>query len=307
MNEKCFKFHIAKIESKGIDIEYGKTEFAIETDNKTIQVMDALLCAWDTTADEFINDMNITCNQYRIWPWAIALYEKEFNLAGHVVSIRQNREDFSFGSYSSGKGPLKPSDGVPLFSVLVIYKKSALEYAANHSLLFQESWKLLEDKEETLNWICFPSSPPEEWIKEKTIDNDSLFITTMKNGPHIFPVKTLKPPRKIIAEHFESLGGELPIRGGWGYTKEDACIIDKNDPIVDPSVPFPGISIEYIFVEKRIYEEMIILRPKGDKFSSIKWKLIKQMLIEESDRAFDKLIFDLRLFVTYNCIELERI
>jgi hypothetical protein len=178
-------------------------------------------------------------------------------------------------------------------------RQTILYYFKNHG-------NFLKTKEETLNWICFPSSPPEEWIKEKTIDNDSLFITTMKNGPQIFPVKTLKPPRKIIAEHFESLGGELPIRGGWGYTKEDACIIDKNDPIVDPSVPFPGISIEYIFVEKRIYEEMIILRPKGDKFSSIKWKLIKQMLIEESDRAFDKLIFEITAFRDEDWIELKR-
>ena len=32
-------------------------------------------------------------------------------------------------------------------------------------------------------------------------------------------------------------GPDLPIRGGWGY-KEDACIIDKNDPIIDPTVRF---------------------------------------------------------------------
>jgi hypothetical protein len=24
-------------------------------------------------------------------------------------------------------------------------------------------------------------------------------------------------------------GPDLPIRGGWGYDQEDACIIDKND------------------------------------------------------------------------------
>jgi hypothetical protein len=41
-------------------------------------------------------------------------------------------------------------------------------------------------------------------------------------------------------------GPDLPIHGGWGYTKEDACIIDKNDPIVDPEspIPFYGLGLE---------------------------------------------------------------
>ena len=59
-------------------------------------------------------------------------------------------------------------------------------------------------------------------------------------------------------------GPDLPIRGGWGYTKEDACIIDKNDPIIDPDspIPFYGVGYEKIFVERRIYLELITLCPK---------------------------------------------
>ena len=110
---------------------------------------------------------------------------------------------------------------------------------------------------------------------------------------NIRPVKTKQSPRKIIAEHFEPPGNTLPIRGGWGYSKKDACIIDKFDPIVDRSVPFNGISIEYIFVEKRIYEEMIVCRPEGDEFSGIKWELIRQELVTDGDRKFDKLIFEI--------------
>jgi hypothetical protein len=64
-------------------------------------------------------------------------------------------------------------------------------------------------------------------------------------------IKSDETPRKILADDFKSLGGELPIHGGWGYTKTDACIIDKNDPSVDPDFPFDGVGLEYIFVEKR--------------------------------------------------------
>lgn len=112
----------------------------------------------------------------------------------------------------------------------------------------------------------------------------------------INPVSSNESPRKILAEDFKSLGGELPIQGGWGYTIEDACIIDKKDPVVDAKMPFDGIGIEYVFVEKRIYEEMIIFRPKGEKFSGIHWNLIEQGLINDKSRSFDKLIFEITAF-----------
>jgi len=66
---------------------------------------------------------------------------------------------------------------------------------------------------------------------------------------------TKESPRQIIFEDFKI---NLPIKGGWGYDFDSACIIDKNDPSVIKGVPFDGVAIEYVFVEKRIYEEMII-------------------------------------------------
>ena len=85
----------------------------------------------------------------------------------------------------------------------------------------------------------------------------------------LYPIKSKGSPKEILAADFKSLQDGLPIRGGWGYSQEDACIIEKNDPLVDPSLPFDGVGVEYVFVEKRIYEEMIIFRPDGEKFSGI--------------------------------------
>ena len=75
--------------------------------------------------------------------------------------------------------------------------------------------------------------------------------------PRISPNES---PREILAADFRSMG-EIPIRGGWGYTIDDPVIIDKNDPIVLRGMPFDGVGLEYVFVEKRIYEELIIFRP----------------------------------------------
>jgi hypothetical protein len=100
---------------------------------------------------------------------------------------------------------------------------------------------------------------------------------------------TRESPRQIILEDFKM---DLPIRGGWGYDFDTACIIDKNDSTVNPNMPFDGVSIEYILVEKRIYEEMIIFRQSDEKYSGIRWDLEKQELLSRDKNRYDKLIFN---------------
>ena len=119
------------------------------------------------------------------------------------------------------------------------------------------------------------------------------------------PIKSKESPREILAADFKSLRGGLPIRGGWGYTKSDACIIDKNNPIIDSALPFDGVGVEYVFVEKRIYEEMIIFRPDGEKFSGIDWNLQEQSLLHEDGKSFDRLIFEITAFLENNWEELK--
>jgi len=119
-------------------------------------------------------------------------------------------------------------------------------------------------------------------------------------------INSTDSPRIILAKDFNSLGGELPIRGGWGYTIEDAVIIDKNDPVVPKGLPFYGLDIEHIFVEKRIYEELIIFRDKHDRHSNIKWDLLKQSLIHRDDRSYDCLTYEVSAFPDKDFEELKR-
>jgi hypothetical protein len=98
-------------------------------------------------------------------------------------------------------------------------------------------------------------------------------MTTKIDKPIISSKET---PRQIIFEDDKSLNGELPISGGWGYTKDGAVIIDKNDPVVPEGLPFDGVGIEHIFVEKRIYEELIIFKRLGEAYAGIEWKQIEQ-------------------------------
>ena len=84
-------------------------------------------------------------------------------------------------------------------------------------------------------------------------------------------------------------GIDLPIIGGWGYSLEDCVIIDKNDPSVDQNIPFDGIDIEYRFVEKRIYAELIVFREFGEAFSGITWDRKAQYLKGIEQKMFDVL------------------
>lgn len=99
---------------------------------------------------------------------------------------------------------------------------------------------------------------------------------------------TRESPRQIIFEDFKI---DLPIAGGWGYDFDTACVINKNDSTINPNMPFDGVGIEYLFVEKRIYEEMIIFRQSHEKYFGIRWDLEKQELISRDERCYDKLVF----------------
>jgi len=112
---------------------------------------------------------------------------------------------------------------------------------------------------------------------------------------------TRESPRQIIFEDFKL---DLPIRGYWGYDIESACIIDKHDPTVIEKNSFDGIAIEYVFVEKRIYEEMIIFRGDHEKYSGIRWELEKQELLAHKGKTYDKLIFNVVGFTDEICDEL---
>jgi len=94
-------------------------------------------------------------------------------------------------------------------------------------------------------------------------------------------------PRKVLAELFTSLGGELPIRGGWGMGQEDACVIEKDDPAAMPGFSFDPWRIIWTFVEKRIYLELIVTRAEDDRFSGIGWDLLERKTVHENGRIFE--------------------
>ncbi len=106
---------------------------------------------------------------------------------------------------------------------------------------------------------------------------------------HINNITREDSPRDVLHRIFSSID-EMPIGGGWGYKKDEAVVIDKNDEIVPSSLPFNGVELEYTFIKYRTYLELITFRDKNDRFSGIEFELVKQELLKDEDgKVYDKL------------------
>lgn len=99
--------------------------------------------------------------------------------------------------------------------------------------------------------------------------NETLNDLVYPDIPNVMKLSTDVPPVQILSEHFSN--HNWPINGGWGYSKEDAVVLE-----VDNSRK--GINLEYRYLEYRTYEEAIIFRPKGQKLAGFRFERISQRL-----------------------------
>jgi hypothetical protein len=76
----------------------------------------------------------------------------------------------------------------------------------------------------------------------------------------IQPISTDAPLRQVLAEDFPKDCAELPISGGWGYSRDEAIIFLR--PSFPRSGPPDFVSLEQHIAQKIIYEELIIFQPR---------------------------------------------
>jgi hypothetical protein len=110
-------------------------------------------------------------------------------------------------------------------------------------------------------------------------------------------ISTKELPRNVIKELYKI---DLPIKGGWGYGIDDVCIIDKLDESVNQNIPFDGVNIEYIFIEKRNYAELIntryskeVYRKDDNSYAHIEWNVINQRTFDINGTRYDHLEFQI--------------
>jgi len=122
-----------------------------------------------------------------------------------------------------------------------------------HSLFY---WALIVVNVVVLSWGAMTGNVPAPTLEE---DLDCWSEHRMPRIEFI-TLETPESPREVLERDFPDLA-TLPVRGGWGYNLEAACIIEPPD---DPDIPFDGVDVAYAFAAHRIYEELMFMRPDDD-------------------------------------------
>lgn len=127
----------------------------------------------------------------------------------------------------------------------------------------------------------------------------------MNSNPFRLPAN-YPPPRQILREHFPNTANELLIKGGWGYEIEDATVVLEFDPEINPDHRFSGVSIENVFIQKRIWEELTFARPEGERYCGIRHGKVRQSLqVDLAGRHYDYILVDVTAFREQDWKELK--
>ena len=94
--------------------------------------------------------------------------------------------------------------------------------------------------------------------------------------PTFPPLSANDPIREVIKQAFDM---ELPVEGGWGYTKKDALILHTH--------MMPTQQLQHTFASMRTHLEMSMTRPKGERYGGI--NLTEES--READAAYQKVTY----------------
>jgi hypothetical protein len=99
-------------------------------------------------------------------------------------------------------------------------------------------------------------------------------------------------PRDLLPLHFNSLVDGIPINGGWGYSSGDAVIIGENESLELGWQPFDSEALKFMFIEKRIQEELVCSRDEAERCTNIRWNMLAQKRVNLDGNEFDVMTFE---------------
>ncbi|NCB41170.1 MAG: hypothetical protein EOM59_00900 [Clostridia bacterium] len=181
--DKIFPYLFAKmyITNKDGTRESGKISAEICAENE--DVLDEFLKPWRFNTWRLSANINEFPNTNEAWPWAVVLFNGEFNLAGHISSIRTSIEFTSFNYYSMPQPYSLEIYGPPKVSAVYIRSKKELSKLASKSPLFVPAWEHLAglSVENGMGRVYISDSPDTEWIKSNEREDEKLFWA-IRNG-----------------------------------------------------------------------------------------------------------------------------
>ncbi|MDG2223152.1 MAG: hypothetical protein P8L85_17355 [Rubripirellula sp.] len=150
---------------------------AVVTDGNTTALNKRLVYAIPDAAERLLQPILEPYGQDPYWyfdkletgtapaPWAIACFDREYDLAGHVVTTRPAGADIRFAAYQPS--PKRPtSDFIPGLGALIFFSKTGLREAAATSPLFATAWESLQDCSAHQNWLTLLPPLSDPWLSK---------------------------------------------------------------------------------------------------------------------------------------------
>ena len=173
---QCYEVYMLEILTRDVEGTVVSRRASWEPTDEAADAVDRILERYGRNSFEYFNACDVSFARSG-YPWATIIFEQEYRLAGHVVSIRGSSKEMPFSNFSneSAASRLAVND-VPSVSVVFAMNKDALEKAAGKSPLLFPAWNALKGKDASRHWICIPDPPPENWVEATSQGDDELFL-----------------------------------------------------------------------------------------------------------------------------------
>jgi hypothetical protein len=93
-----------------------------------------------------------------------------------------------------------------------------------------------------------------------------------------------EPIQEVIKAAFDA---DLPLSGGWGYTKALATVIDANPDTI------PLSQLEHMIASMRTYLEMNMTLPEKERYGSINLNETARETVENKEQIFHKVTYEI--------------
>lgn len=138
--------------------DVDSVRYFLEPHPESEEPLDEFLTVFEFDSFSLFLRLNSSLAQEDLWPWAVVLLPSEYPIAEHVMTLRAQREDVLFTSYSmrgrdDGQQLLLFETAPPPVSILLIKEKSTFEQLAGVSPIFGQLWAVLRDRDELGYWL----------------------------------------------------------------------------------------------------------------------------------------------------------
>ncbi len=160
-------------------IEHNPSPFSAVDDNSS-EIIDNFLKKYDLDIFTFLWNVDKSIKGLGFRPWLMIMFEKEYRIPGHLMSIRRELTDCLLTSYSRPVNYSFEQHGFPTVSTILVKNKSVLKYLAKKSEIFKPAWECLKKDDSNLNWVFVSDPPIKDWLKLKEKDDGELFLKLYK-------------------------------------------------------------------------------------------------------------------------------